>query len=408
MPRPEPHSTAELVSSANSLPLRAVSLFCGAGGFCAGVQMAGYGITCAVETDPDAVRTHEANFPGVSLFAGDIANFLNRKPISTAAEQAASEEPIELVFGGPPCQGFSQIGPRNPADPRNQLYRQFVRVVKRLQPSAFIMENVPNMLSMDGGRFRNKILLAFKRAGFARAAVLDLVASDYGVPQERRRIFVVGVRDSIALEGRPETLCQQYLATYRTSKSVSVWQAISDLPVGVSTDDGPLAYPTAPKGRPSSYQALMRLDRDGALLSAEAKRAQLGEQLALYNHHTKGMEGRRQKIVSMIGPGMTGACLPREVWKGVRSHKWRRLNPDKPSYTILAQMSRDLSEWIHPYENRWITVREAARLQSFHDGFIFCGSEYQQLKQVGNAVPPLLGYAVASAVRHLLAFSRCR
>jgi DNA (cytosine-5)-methyltransferase 1 len=146
----------------------------------------------------------------------------------------------------------------------------------------------------------------------------------------------------------------------------------------------------------------VRLDLDSALLDANKKQAQLGGPLALHNHHTKGMETRRRSIVSLIKPGMTGSCLPRDLWKGVRSHKWRRLNPDKPSYTILAQMARDLSEWIHPYEHRWITVREAARLQSFHDGFRFLGSEYQQLKQVGNAVPPLLGYVVASAVRHVL------
>ena len=122
----------------------------------------------------------------------------------------------------------------------------------------------------------------------------------------------------------------------------------------------------------------------------------------LHNHHTKGMESRRREIVALINPGMNGAALPKELWKGVRGHKWRRLSPDKPSYTILAQMSRDLSEWIHPVENRWITVREAARLQSFHDGFVFHGSEYQQLKQVGNAVPPFLGFAIASAVKGLL------
>jgi DNA (cytosine-5)-methyltransferase 1 len=121
-----------------------------------------------------------------------------------------------------------------------------------------------------------------------------------------------------------------------------------------------------------------------------------------FNHHTKGIEKRRQRIVKALKPGAAGDSLPKSLWDGSRPYKWRRLHPDEPSYTILAQMQRDLSEWIHPKHDRWITVREAARLQSFHDGFVFVGSECQQLKQVGNAVPPLLGHAVAAAARKLL------
>ena len=130
----------------------------------------------------------------------------------------------------------------------------------------------------------------------------------------------------------------------------------------------------------------MRLDCNAPLLSASRKRGKAGID-QLHNHHTKGIEKRRQKIIRAIRPGGTGASLPATVWSGVRGHKWRRLDPKKPSYTILAQMHRDLSEWIHPKHNRWITVREAARLQSFHDGFLFHGSECQQLKQVGTQSP---------------------
>ncbi len=380
---------------------RAVSLFCGAGGFCAGVQMAGFGIACAVENDESAVETHKANFLGVQMFASDIAKFLRGGASSSPPEDAARSRPVDLVFGGPPCQGFSQIGPRNPDDPRNKLYRHFVRVVRVLRPAAFIMENVPNMLSMEGGAFRSRIVKSFGRAGYKRSAVLDLLASDFGVPQERRRIFIVGIRDDVKFSGNLLDACQSHLSSFRVAEPVSVWQAISDLPSAVSVDDSPLDYPQLGRGRPSMFRSHVRLDLDGPLLNARQKQQLVGE-LALHNHHTKGMESRRRSIVSMIMPGMTGSCLPKSLWKGVRSHKWRRLNPDKPSHTILAQMARDLSEWIHPYEDRWITVREAARLQSFHDGFRFLGSEYQQLKQIGNAVPPLLGYSIASAVRGVL------
>jgi DNA (cytosine-5)-methyltransferase 1 len=190
----------------------------------------------------------------------------------------------------------------------------------------------------------------------------------------------------------------------KTERLVTVSEALSDLPKAVSLDNAPMPYPKKRGGKYSDYQKLMRLDWDAPLLSSTRKRAKLSAD-ALHNHHTKGVESRRRKIIAAIQPGASGASLPPELWKGTRSHKWRRLDPDEPSYTILAQMHRDLSEWIHPLHDRWITVREAARLQSFHDGFVFYGSECQQLKQVGNAVPPLLGLAVARAAKGLLAMT---
>jgi DNA (cytosine-5)-methyltransferase 1 len=116
----------------------------------------------------------------------------------------------------------------------------------------------------------------------------------------------------------------------------------------------------------------------------------------LYNHHTKEIQERRKALIALLKPGAKGDSLPKDVWNGLRPEKWRRLPIDKPAYTILAQMHRDLSEWVHPKFERWITVREAARLQSFHDGFVFHSSEWQMLKQIGNAVPPLMARALAT------------
>ncbi|MFI7523946.1 DNA cytosine methyltransferase [Micromonospora globbae] len=141
----------------------------------------------------------------------------------------------------------------------------------------------------------------------------------------------------------------------------------------------------------------MRIDRDGRWYTAEGKaKAGRGEKARLHNHHTKEIQERRQKLIAYLKPGDKGDTLPKEIWNGLRPEKWRRLPLDRPAYTILAQMHRDLSEWVHPRYERWITVREAARLQSFHDGFVFHSSEWQMLKQIGNAVPPLLARAVAS------------
>ena len=130
--------------------------------------------------------------------------------------------------------------------------------------------------------------------------------------------------------------------------------------------------------------------------------APLEDRLRLLNHHTKEIQKRRKDLIAQLLPGAKADSLPKEVWNGARPEKWRRLHPDQPAYTILAQMHRDLSEWVHPKFERWITVREAARLQSFHDGFEFKSSEWQMLKQIGNAVPPLLARALAAAAERAL------
>lgn len=383
------------------MTLRAVSLFSGAGGFCEGVRLAGWNVVCAVESDVQACLTHAANFSDVALYKGDIVRFLQEDQPGVPSLRELKARKIDMVYGGPPCQGFSQIGPRNLADPRNRLYEEFVRVVRLLRPRAFVMENVPNMVAMKNGHFKARILEAFREAGYSRTAILPAVASEFGVPQHRRRLFVFGIRDRLPFAGDFEETVKSLLEREKSDAIVTVREALSDLPANVSDDDGPLPYPKKPGGRYSDFQKLMRLDWDHELLTAARKRMNLAEDI-LHNHHTKGIEARRKKIIAAIRPGARGDSLPAALWNGTRGHKWRRLDPEKPSYTILAQMHRDLSEWIHPTHDRWITVREAARLQSFHDGFVFHGSEWQQLKQVGNAVPPLMGRAVARAVSGLL------
>ena len=264
------------------------------------------------------------------------------------------------------------------------------------------MENVPNIIAMRNGEYRDQILTSFLNTGYKRTAILTLLASDFGVPQHRRRVFFIGLRDDLPLKRDFAAVCTRLLDEAKSPRCVTVSQAISDLPETVAANDEALPYPTRRPGRYTDYQRLMRLDFDAPLLTRQIKTARLNGTAALYNHHTKEIEEKRQRIIETIKPGHRGDSLPAHLWNGTRAHKWRRLDPRRPSYTILAQMHRDLSEWIHPEYNRWITVREAARLQSFHDGFRFCGSEFQQLKQVGNAVPPLLALAVARALGRLL------
>ena len=380
-------------------PYRAVSLFSGCGGFCEGVRLSGFSVRAAVESDPYAVQTYRHNFPEVPLFHGDISDFLvDDSPVWQEEQRnfrQLARASTDLVFGGPPCQGFSQIGPRSVDDARNSLYLEFVRVLTKLQPKVFLMENVPNMLLIAEGRFKKSVLEEMERAGYRNTGVALVSASDYGVAQTRTRAIFFGVRDGLDLGMDADDFLVKVLEGERRP-TPTVGEVLRDLPEQVSYDDGPLPYPSARRASRAANE--FRLDRDGLWYLKDRKLAALGDApVLLHNHHTKGMQDRRRKLIAQLAPGANGKSLKPEVWSGARAQKWRRLHPGKPSHTILAQMHRDMSEWIHPSYERWITVREAARLQSFHDGFVFKTSEWQMLKQVGNAVPPLMARALAAA-----------
>jgi DNA (cytosine-5)-methyltransferase 1 len=384
----------------------AVSLFSGCGGFCEGVRLAGFDIRVAVEWDRYACETYRANFPGTPLFEGDIHEFLAGGLERQHREQCGTE--VDLVFGGPPCQGFSQIGPRDLLDDRNALYQQYARVVATLRPKMFLMENVPNLLLMNKGHFREAILDHFVSLGYTNTTYLKLSAADFGVPQARERVFFFGTRDDLSLNLDLRDFAAGILNKIKVPVPVTVWEAIGDLPPDVVPSGHTMPYPEAKvAGR---FLRMMRLDHSEGPYPSLAKRDwSVGQGAALlHNHHTKEMQAKRAHLISFLKPGEKADSLPKEIWNGARPEKWRRLHPDLPSYTILAQMHRDLSEWVHPKLERWITVREAARLQSFHDGFIFKSSEWQMLKQIGNAVPPLLGYAAARMAAAVLEASNGR
>jgi DNA (cytosine-5)-methyltransferase 1 len=378
----------------------ALSLFSGCGGFCEGIETAGFEVRAAVEADPFACETYRFNFPRTPLFEGDIHGFL--APGTDHARKYRLDG-VDLVFGGPPCQGYSQIGTRRLDDERNQLYREFLRIVEVLRPRVFLMENVPNLALMNGGHFRRLILKDCAAAGYSNSTMLNVSAADYGVPQARQRVIFVGSRDG----DRPfpyelKSFCQAALADREVKRHATVREAIGDLPAAVVPSGKTMDYPAV--SRPGQYMRMMRMDYDGGWYRRSVKRRRgIGAgPLLLHNHHTKEIQERRKRLIALLAPGMKADSLPREVWDGKRPEKWRRLHPEQPSYTILAQMHRDLSEWVHPWLERWITVREAARLQSFHDGFIFKSSEWQQLKQIGNAVPPLLAHVLGGLVQDIM------
>ncbi len=379
----------------------AVSLFSGCGGFCEGIERAGFAVKCGVELDRFAAQSYRRNFASIPLLEGDIAEFLRPDPAQHIRDY--NLEHVDLVFGGPPCQGFSQIGTRDPNDARNHLYAEFARIVGELRPRVFLMENVPNLLLLRKGFYRRLMVSEFARRGYSNTTALRVTASDYGVPQQRNRVLFVGTRDEDEFAYDLAGFCERALDGLKTDRPVSVWEAIGDLPARVVASGQTMPYPCP--GRYSDFQKMMRLDFDfGQYTESIKRRRGIGKgPLALHNHHTKEIQERRRRLISLLKPGRKADSLPKDVWNGTRPEKWRRLAPEAPAYTILAQMHRDLSEWVHPTLDRWITVREAARLQSFHDGFVFVGSEWQQLKQVGNAVPPLLAFAAGRMARAILA-----
>lgn len=379
----------------------ALSLFSGCGGFCEGIEAAGFEVRAAVEFDRFACETYRFNFPRTPLFEGDVHSFLASG--TDHARKYRLLDGVDLVFGGPPCQGYSQIGTRRLEDQRNQLYTEFLRILKMLRPSVFLMENVPNLALMKGGHFRRLILKDCALAGYSNSTMLHVSAADFGVPQTRQRIIFVGIRDEASFPYDLKSFCEAALRKREVDRHVTVREAIGDLPAEVVPSGATMCYPP-PMRLPGKFLRMMRMDYDGDWYIRKFKRRRgIGSApLLLHNHHTKEIQERRKRLIALLAPGMKADSLPREVWNGKRPEKWRRLHPDQPSYTILAQMHRDLSEWVHPWLERWITVREAARLQSFHDGFIFQGSEWQQLKQIGNAVPPLLAHALGGLAQDIL------
>lgn len=394
---PKSHTKAP-VESIDMKPT-AVSLFSGCGGFCEGIEQSGFTVRVAVELDKYACQTYRHNFPRTPLFEGDAHNFLSTDSGHKTTYRLGN---VDLVFGGPPCQGFSQIGARRLDDERNELYKQYARVVSDLRPRLFLMENVPNLAMMNKGHFKKLIIEEFAALGYSNTVMLKVSADEYGVPQTRQRVIFIGTRDEDMFPFELASFCEQTLACLRVPKVVTVSEAIDDLPDEVVHSGEIMPYSRATK--PSSFMREMRMDLEGRIYSKlDKKRRGHGSVFSqLHNHHTKEIQARRAHLISLLEPGKKANSLPKEIWDNKRPEKWRRLHPEWPSHTILAQMHRDLSEWIHPRLNRWITVREAARLQSFHDGFVFVGSEWQQLKQIGNAVPPLMAYALGVLAKEVL------
>ncbi|MDP2237854.1 MAG: DNA cytosine methyltransferase [Bacteroidales bacterium] len=335
-----------------------VDIFSGAGGLSLGAISAGIIIPIAIEKDPNAAKTFKTNHPDSKVITENISN-INPHSLNIT-------NPL-IVFGGPPCQGFSLSNSktRNEKNENNKLYQEFIRFIEELKPKWFLFENVEGIVSFNKGATIKQIRQNFEELGYTVNHQV-LTASDYGVPQDRNRFFLVGNKEGICFEF-PE----------KQEKKVSVIDAIGDLPL---LSNGQVEEELPYKSSPSEY----------------AKRLRNGNQKALQNYVSRNNDLVIERY-RHIKPGQNWKAIPDHLMKNYKDKNnchsgiYKRLNPEAPSIVISNYRKNML---IHPEQDRGLSVREAARIQSFPDDFIFVGSLMHIQQQIGNAVPPLLAEAI--------------
>ena len=352
-----------------------LDLFSGAGGLSKGFMDAGYDVVLGVDFDDAALKTFEKNHGEAKTMKLDLFDHSNIDTIIKYLED--NDIKLDVLIGGPPCQGFSIAGPRDMNDKRNRLYTAMVKLANKVKPQAVLLENVPGMIQTNGGIGAKRIVNDFAKIGYNMVPKL-LYAPDYGIPQIRKRVFFVGLRDGNMTFEFPEP---------NTDKDhyVTCEEAIGDLP-SLQTSDGKIIYGdevqdyTMPPQ--NAYQRLMR---------KHSKK--------VYNHIGSIPIDKTRKMISMVPEGKNYKSLPPEYRDMYKYHEaLTRYNSKKPSLTInTGHRAHFHYKW-----NRIPTVRESARLQSFPDDFIFYGNKSEQYRQVGNAVPPILGQVVAEALKKYL------
>lgn len=337
-----------------------LDLFCGCGGMSLGFEEAGFNVLLGVDLWEDALSTYKYNHNKSEILHADLST-LSGEDI----KKQIGQNNVDIIIGGPPCQGFSVAGKRVVDDERNQLYKGFVRMVAYFKPRAFVMENVPNILSIGDGIVRENIINDFEKLGY-NVSTKVVLASDYGVPQNRKRAIFVG------LLGKTFDFDIPTCAVKVTTK-----EALCDLPEGSVPDNSP--YVLSPF---CEYQEKMRENSNG-----------------IFNHKTTEHNVKTVKIISLVPDGGNYKDLPIELQNTRKVHiAWTRLNSKAPSITIDTGHRHHF----HYKWNRIPTVRECARIQSFPDDFIFLCSKTSQYKQVGNAVPPLMAKAIAEHLKKYL------
>lgn len=346
-----------------------LDLFCGCGGLSLSAKMAGFNVIGSVDIDKDLTSKYQTNFPDSNLILADVAEIKGSDLVKKLGKKPTG------IIGGPPCQGFSLIGKRDKHDPRNELLYHFFRLVDEIQPDFFIMENVPGLLSSESSHLLDEGLDLISNK--YNVAVRDIFnAADFGAATKRRRLVVSGYN--------PKYVDTPNLWVKR--KSVSVEEAISDLPKldNLESDDEGNVYGKY-NGEPSSYARKLRTIPKGIKKSSHLER--LKEGFVSGCNTTNHTDAVRKRFGLLAG----GESDP--------ISRYVKLKADEPSITLRAGTGKDKGSYqaarpIHPYENRVITVREAARIQGFPDWFVFHPTIWHSFRMIGNSVSPMLGKTV--------------
>lgn len=370
--------TAERVEEGAHL---AVDLFSGAGGLSLGVEKAGWTVAAAVDNDPKSVQTHQHNFGGLAVQT-DLSDPAARRSLVRLLRKAP---PIDLVVGGPPCQPFSRAGlskirslvrdgVRDENDERRELWQVFLDVVMKLKPRAVLMENVPDMALGDNYRAVRTMIERLECNGYYTD--LRLVdAWQYGVPQHRKRLILLARNDV----GR-------FHWPAKVSKRTTLAETIGDLPVPA----GEVGARSTPYAEPQDLSDFARRLRDGA------------PDNVVWDHMTRAVRDDDREIFSMMASNTLYSEIPealRRYSADTFDDKYKRLDWDDISRSITAHIAKDGYWYIHPEQARTLSVREAARVQTFPDRFRFVGTRSDAFRQIGNAVPPLLGTTAAVALK---------
>jgi len=322
-----------------------VDLFAGVGGLSMGFDDNGFVTVMANDFDPDAANTFKLNHPHVKFIDGDVAK-IDKELI----RDTIGDTQIDVMMGGIPCQSFSMAGRRirkgidHSDDPRHFLYKEYFRLLEIMRPKVAIIENVKGILSSHGGEIMKEILISFDSHGY-KADYKLLDASDYGVPQARQRVVIIANRI-----GQPNIFPEKH------ERKMPVGEALRNIPVNAK------------------------------------------------NHEKRYLSGKALERVKLIKPGQNWTHLPIELQtKSIHSGAYGRIDPSKPSRTITTRFDTPSVGYVtHPKEDRTLTVREGARIQTFPDDFVFTGARMQQYKQVGNAVPVKLGYEISKGIKRML------
>jgi DNA (cytosine-5)-methyltransferase 1 len=362
-----------------------VDLFCGTGALSYGLtaRNSAFETIAGIDLDRSACNTASTNHKKAHIVCDKIENIT---PETLIKPSGISN--IDLIVGGPPCQGFSSLRPSRGLDiddPRNNLYKQFIQYVKILRPTIFLMENVVGLVNANEGKLLKGILKGFIDIGY-EVDWRILNAANFGVPQKRERFFLIGISKSASTTRKiifPEpthffngkVIGTRHKSNYVVNLSkgqpaLTVWEAISDLP-SIKSGEYSYAYKSKPKNQ---FQYDRRSDDCDSLT------------LHIATHHSEKM----LNIIRHAGSNIN--ALPTGLISSGYSSCYSRLDANLPSTTITVKFTSPASsKCIHPIDDRSITPREAARIQGFDDGFIFCGSKTDIASQIGNAVPPLFG-----------------